>query len=118
MHIHANENRRIVVSIASTEFALLAFVQEAIGAGRITNKRTTQAHHSRNWHYGISSTQALELLEQVSPYLRTYKRARADLALRHYRALTPRNGKYPAELLAARSRFEELFLQVRPGSHL
>ena len=43
---HSNENRRLVVSISSTERALLDFVREAVGAGHITNKRTYRNHHT------------------------------------------------------------------------
>jgi hypothetical protein len=34
--LHANENRRIVVSIANTEIQSLKFVIEQVGAGKIT----------------------------------------------------------------------------------
>jgi len=37
---HRNERRRLVVSIADTELALLEFVRQAAGAGGITRKRT------------------------------------------------------------------------------
>ena len=49
--LHAHENRRAVISIASTEIQLLEFVHR----------------------------QALSLLEQVLPYLRSYKKRRAEL---------------------------------------
>jgi len=111
--VHATENRRLVVSVANTELPLLHFVRDAIGAGKITRKRVVRSHHTPSFHYFLSSAQALELLRQVLPYLQTYKRARADLALRHYRSLTPRNGKYSPEQIVARSKFEQLFLQLR-----
>jgi hypothetical protein len=82
------------VSIANTDFSLLRFVLELVGAGKITNKRTGAAHHTPSFAYRVSSRQALVLLEQVAPFLRTYKRARAELALADYLRLTPRNGKY------------------------
>lgn len=110
--VHANENRRLVVSIANTELPLLQYVRETVGAGKITRKRTVSSRHSPSYHYFLSCSQALALLEQLHPYLRTYKRARADLALRHYRALTPRNGKYTPEQRASRARFEDLFLKT------
>jgi hypothetical protein len=43
---HRRESRRAVVSISSTEKPLLLYVQSTIGAGRITNKTTSKAHHS------------------------------------------------------------------------
>jgi len=38
--MHRGENRRLVVSISNTERNLLEFVQEALGTGQITSKRT------------------------------------------------------------------------------
>ena len=55
---------------------------------------------------------ALAILEQVSPYLRSCERIRAKLALDKYVELTPRNGRYPADLVVARERFERDFLRV------
>jgi len=43
---------------------------------------------------------------QTEPFLRSYKRARARLAIDNYVRLTPRNGKYSAAVLADRRRFE------------
>ena len=34
--LHSNENRRIVVSIANTEYQMLRFVIDQVGAGKIT----------------------------------------------------------------------------------
>lgn len=111
---HANENRRLVVSISNTEYDLLDYVKNACGAGRITNKRISQSHHTPSFTYKISNRQALNLLEQVYPFLRTYKAARAALVLSEYVNLTPRNGKYTDELRQARDVFEQEFLQLLP----
>jgi hypothetical protein len=113
--LHADENRRLVVSIANTDLQLLEFVKDKVGAGKITRKRTTSDLHTPSFCYAISSRQALALLQQVSPHLHTYKRQRAELALEQYLALTPRNGKYPPSLLAKRQEFEQTMLQLRPG---
>src|SRR5262245_40780115 len=84
-----------------------------IGAGRITNKRIVKAHHTRSFVFAIYSRQALELLRQITPYLRTHKRARAELLLLRYLLVTPRNGRYTPELLAARAAFETDFFAIR-----
>ena len=97
--LHFGENRRLVVSIANTELPLLAFVLDKVGAGKITRKKTTSDRHAPSYCHAISSRQALSLLQQVQPYLRSYKRQRADLALKQYQALTPRNGKYTEAML-------------------
>jgi hypothetical protein len=62
----------------------------------------------------LSGRQALALLECIAPYLRSYKAKRAQLALKSYLAVTPRNGKYIPEILAARQAFERSFFSVRP----
>jgi hypothetical protein len=87
-----------------------------IGAGRITNKRIAQLHHTPSFTYVIYSRQALALLEQIAPFLRTYKRDRAALLLQSYLTVTPRNGKYTQSALAARQAFEARFFElcVRP----
>ncbi len=110
---HANEHRQLVISISNTERSLLVFVLEAAGAGKITTKRTTKEHHSPSFAYAISNRQALALLSQVAPYLRSYKRLRARLVLDHYVGLTPRNGKYTGDLADRRQRFETQVLALR-----
>jgi hypothetical protein len=61
----------------------------------------------------VTSQQALALLRQVAPYLRSYKRARATLALARYSSLTPRNGKYNADRLTKRRQFENELLSLQ-----
>ena len=109
---HRRENRRPVVSISSTELALLQYVRSAIGAGRITNKMRVRRHHSPSFAYTLYSRQALSLLTQVSPYLRTYKSERARLLLEEYLLVTPRNGRYTAAQRAAREGLEERFFAI------
>jgi len=70
------------------------------------DERTTRAERCLR----VTNRQALELLQQVAPYLRSYKAARAALALEHHVALTPRNGKYSAAQKRAKEEFETRFL--------
>ena len=107
---HRNENRRLVVSIASTERCLLDFVADRTGCGKITNKCTTSDRHTPSFAFRVTNRQALELLRQVQPYLQSYKATRAALALKHYLALTPRNGRYNVEQQRERQNFEIVFL--------
>lgn len=97
---HANESRRLVVSISNTEYALLEYVKHACNAGRITNKRISQPHHTPSFTYKISNRQALALLAQVYPFLRSYKTDRAALVLREYVNLTPRNPSRLVQVIA------------------
>jgi hypothetical protein len=111
---HANERRQLVVSIVSTEREIVAWARETIGAGKITRKRTSSMRHTPSFTYSISNRQALEVLRQTMPHLRSYKRRRAELALERYVSLTPRNGKYSPDLAAARQLFELHFLATKP----
>ena len=110
---HKNENRQLAVTISNTERQLLEFSLEAIGAGKITNKRTSKSHHTPSFTYAIYNRQALTLLEQIEPYLRSYKVKRAKLILENYIALTPRNGKYTEELIKKRKKFEKSVLETK-----
>ena len=82
---------RVVNSLASVDAAYIA--------GLIT--------------YAIWNRQALSLLAQLEPILRSYKRMRARLVLDCYIRLTPRNGKYTPEIAAERQRFESALLELR-----
>lgn len=112
---HRNENRQLEISISNTEMELLEYLLMTIGAGRITQKKTYRDKHTPSATYLISNRQALSLLEQISPFLRTYKQHRADLVLQDYLRLTPRNGKYSPDTQQKRNRFIETFLKIKPG---
>jgi hypothetical protein len=114
--LHRDEGRRLVLSISSTEIELLEFVLKTVGAGKITGKRTYSARHAPSFSYAITSRQALAVLEQTLPYLRSYKKSRAALVLRHYLPLTPRNGRYTNKLKAARKEFEANLFRIRANS--
>jgi hypothetical protein len=80
-----------------------------VGVGKITRKRTASPWHSPGYTFHVANRQALSLLAQVAPHLRTYKAMRARLVLDRYVELTPRNGKYSPALRAARVAFEQSF---------
>jgi hypothetical protein len=109
---HAREQRQLVVS---TERGILEFVLTRVGTGKITSKRISKSHHSPSFTFSVSNRQALELLRQTAPYLRSYKSAGAELVLTQYQRLTPRNGKYTERLAEERERFIEKFFTVRAG---
>ena len=116
---HANEHRQAAVTISSTERQLLEFALEKCGVGKITNKCRSHANHLPSFTYAVYNRQALGLLEQVQPYLLSYKRQRSALLLSHYLRLTPRNGKYTKQLLTERRAFEDQLLNIRvqEGKH-
>jgi len=110
---HKNENRQLSISISSTEISMLEFVKSATGVGKITNKRTSKSHHTPSFAYAVYNRQALALLKQVSPFLKSYKKRRAELILRDYLKFTPRNGKYTVELLHQKKMFEKAVLAIK-----
>jgi hypothetical protein len=110
--LHRGQNRQLAVSISSTERPLLEWVASTTRVGKITRKRTSQPHHAPGFTYAVANRQALALLEQVVPYLRSYKLGRAQLVLAHYLPLTPRNGKYDDALRIARAEFERRFADI------
>lgn len=112
--LHRNENRRLVVCISNNDLALLQHVKDKIGAGRITSKRVYSPRHAPSFNYQINNRQALEVLRQIVIYMRSYKFDRARLALRDYLRVTPRNGRYTADVAAARHMFETALLSIRP----
>ena len=113
---HKNENRQLCVSISSTEIELFQFVLSATGVGKITNKRASKSHHTHSYAYAVYNRQALSLLEQTLPYLKSYKHDRATLILKDYLTVTPRNGKYTAEILARKKVFEQTVLSIKANS--
>jgi hypothetical protein len=111
---HINENRHPALTISNTDQHLLEFVLATTGAGKITTKRRISEHHTPSFAFAIYNRQALELIRQLRPFLRTYKAKRSDLILNDYLKLTPRNGKYNEETLKARKCFEERVLAIKP----
>ena len=110
-----NARRHLAVTISSTERNILEYAMKIIGVGKITTKITYKEQHSPSFTYQVYSRQALDVLKQVFVHLQSYKKKRAQLALKHYVALTPRNGKYTKELLKKRKQFEESFLSILPN---
>jgi hypothetical protein len=94
--IHRHENRRLVVSISNTERALLDYVRDATSVGRITSKRVYGERHRPSYTFQVSSRQALDVLGQIAPFLRSYKAARAALALAGLREVHPPERQVPA----------------------
>ena len=111
---HKNANRQLAITISNTEMPLLEFIIETIQAGKITHKKTYKKNHTPSMTYAISNRQALDLLSQISPYLKTYKKQRAELILKDYVRVTPRNGKYNENLKTEREKFIEAFFEITP----
>src|SRR5688572_33215365 len=70
---HAGDMRQLVVSISNTEQSILQFALLTIGAGKLTQKCTSKANHSTSYAYAVWNRQALALLTQIEPYMKSYK---------------------------------------------
>jgi len=110
---HADENRRLVISISNTDLSILNLVRSTVGAGG-TSKRTYSKRHTPSYAYKITNRQALTLLNHIAKFLKSYKRDRAQLALRQYTAVTPRNGRYTPEQSSMRREFDKRFSAIVP----
>ena len=113
---HKNENRQLCVSISSTEIDLLEFELSRTGVGKITNKQASKSHHAHSYAYAVYNRQALSLLAQTLSYLKSYKHDRAALILKDYLAVTPRTGKYTAEILARKKQFAQAVLSIKANN--
>jgi hypothetical protein len=107
------KNRGLVVTISNNELSILEYAQFSIGVGKITKKRHTSDRHNPSYTYCIAYRQALSLLEQVSPFLKSHKAARAALVLKEYLRLTPRNGRYTQMQIDERDAFVTEFFNIR-----
>lgn len=113
---HAADERQLVLSISSTEIELLEWAKSVTGVGKITRKRTVAEHHAPGFTYSVSNRQALAVITAVAPYLRSYKRLRAELVLEKYLLVTKRNGKYDTAALLAKRAFEDVFSAITAGT--
>lgn len=107
------QNRRLSLVVSNNEVKLLKWIKRIVGAGQITTKRFNPNNRFNACAYQINNSQAYELVTQLAPYLRSYKRLRAKLVVKYYRKLTPRNGKYTAGLLKQREKFIKSFFEIK-----
>lgn len=112
--MHTKENRRPVISIASTDLELLDHIKGVTG-GTITKKRNySPMHHKNSFTITLKSKECvINTLKQVLPYLRVpLKIRRAKFILDNYNNVTPRNGKYNSETLKLKKQFEDDFFDL------
>ncbi|MEK4028080.1 LAGLIDADG family homing endonuclease [Pseudobacillus sp. FSL P4-0506] len=112
--MHQREHRRPCITISSSDKELLLYIQTLTG-GAISNKKNYKPGlHKDSYTLSIKNKESvLMILKEVSPYLRIdKKRNRAKWILEHYNRVTPRNGKYTADMLKAKLLFEESFFNI------
>lgn len=113
--LSSNTHRAPVVSVPSTTIELLDYLKETIRHGKITRKTNYNKEKHRDCYtYILEGNSAIELLKEISPYLIIEsKKKRADLILRKYKALTPRNGRYTEEMLIEKELFYKEFTSYK-----
>lgn len=108
---HGSENRRPVISVASTDKDLLIYIKSFAG-GVINNKRNyNPGKHKNSYTLTIKKKdEVFTVLKEVLPYLRVKdKYRRATLILQTYNKVTIRNGKYNKQTLQLKLDFEKEF---------
>jgi len=97
------------VSVTSTTHCLVELCQRRFG-GSISRQTKAKPHHKQGWVWQVYNDSALECLKKVVRHLQEpEKRRRAVLLLNEYKELTPRNGKYTKDMVAAKLDFERRF---------
>jgi hypothetical protein len=112
---HSNQLPSPCVSIASTTIELLEWISLKINSGAITKKKNYNSEkHKDSYTLVVRYNNAIELLNEVEPYLVIQaKKLRAKLILEKYKSLTPRNGRYSSELIEAKNKFYNEFINIK-----
>lgn len=112
---HNNEYPSPCVSIASTTLELLNWIKSVVGKGVIKQKKNYDTVNHRDcYSYVLKYNDALQLLKEIYPYLIiNSKKKRTELILTKYKSLTPRNGRYSAELLQEKLNFYNEFISIK-----
>ena len=107
------------MTLPSTTMELLVAMQEAFGGYIHSKGHKVKEHHKDSWVWSIQSSRVLETCEKLYPHiLEPSKKHRMRVLLETYPKVTPRNGKYTPEMLAAKLAMEDEFFVVpsRAGS--
>ncbi|MDT8858703.1 LAGLIDADG family homing endonuclease [Alkalihalobacillus sp. MEB130] len=109
--INRSENRRPVISIASTDKELLIYIQQLTGGYISSKKNYHPSFHKNSFSLIIKNKEDIfYLLKSIIPYLRIpQKIKRANLILHKYNIVTRRNGKYTPDALISKRQFEHDF---------
>lgn len=112
---HSNQYPAPCISIASTTYELLEWIQTVIGKGSIKSIKNRNPEKYRNsYAYILRYDDAINLLIEIYPYLIiNSKQKRAELIIKKYKSLTPRNGRYTAELINLKNEFYEEFINLK-----
>ena len=112
---HKNQTPSPQISVSNTDLELLEYIQHVTNCGRIQAKKKSQSHHQQSWHWQTHSVSAsLHILEEIRPFLRV-KKQQADLIIKHYKEVTPRNGRYSPKLLEKKNWLVETVQNLNRG---
>lgn len=97
------------VSITSTTYEIIAFLQEKFG-GYVCKQKVYKTHHKQSWSWRLTNDTVFPFLQAIIKYMKEpTKIYRANLLLEEYKKVTPRNGKYSEEMSAKKLDFQERF---------
>lgn len=104
---HKNQYHSPCVSIASTDLELLEWIKLTVGSGKITSKKNyNEERHKDSFTYTIIYDDAIELLQEIEPYLIILKKkVRAQHIISKYKKVTIRNGRYNETQKLAKEQF-------------
>lgn len=109
---HGRE-RQLLISLVTSERELLEYLTRTTGVGQITTADPAARSRPASHRWSVSGRRAAELLDQITPYLRTYKARRAQMIQRHYLQQTPRNGYCTEDPLERRQAFCAVLLAAK-----
>ena len=96
---HNNQMPSPLLSVSNNNLELLEYIQGITNCGKIRAKKKAKPHHNQSWQWQTNSVNnILRVLEEIKAFLRV-KKPQANLILRHYKEVTPRNGRYSPEML-------------------
>lgn len=112
---HSNQLPSPCVSISSTTLELLEWIKFKTGIGIIKSKKNYNIErHKNSYTYTLKYNDAIDFIREIEPYLIiNSKKERADLILRDYKNLTPRNGRYSSDMLKLKENFYEAFMNIK-----
>lgn len=108
--------RRPILIIDSCDSEILRYVI-SIAGGSLVAKKKYKDHHRQTWTWRLTGAkQVINLLAQLTPYLRCdFKRMRAEMLVAEWQDTSKRNGCYTPENVKKKLEFEERFLAIGAG---
>lgn len=108
------KNRQLAITISNNELKILEWIKSLTNVGTIVSKKIYSKKHNQSYTYHVFNRQALSLIKQLIPHLKSYKKKRAEFILSNYLNVTPRNGKYTKKMLKQKEKFENKFFKIKP----